>query len=367
MKSKIGIAIILCIFAAGSQMKALPVAPTAAPATEDGQPPEVRAQLHVQLGKSFLIASQQELQRVSVTDPAIASTVIVSPTQILVHGLKAGSGTLILWDSQDRPQVFDLTVDLDVSSLRETMRAMFPGEPLQVAQSGGSLVLTGNASSKTVSDRAAALAATMSPAVVNMVQTTEAAPARQAVLLQVKFAEVDRAAVQQLGVNLFSTGATNSAVSTQQFGPLSPANARGGNSGATVGISDLLNVFLFRPDLNLGVTIRALQQKNLLQVLAEPNVLAMNGAEASFLAGGEFPFPVLQGGSVANAVTIQFKEFGVRLNFLPQILPDGVIRLKVAPEVSALDFANGLNVSGFFIPALSSRKASTQVELRDGQ
>ena len=126
MKSKIGIAIILCIFAAGSQMKALPVAPTAAPATEDGQPPEVRAQLHVQLGKSFLIASQQELQRVSVTDPTIASTVIVSPTQILVHGLKAGSGTLILWDSQDRPQVFDLTVDFDVSSLRDTMRAMFP-------------------------------------------------------------------------------------------------------------------------------------------------------------------------------------------------------------------------------------------------
>src|SRR6266566_4960157 len=366
MKSKIGIAIILCIFAAGSQMKALPLAPTAAPAGEDTPFQPGPGQLHVQLGKSFLINSQQDLQRVSITDSTIASTVIVSPTQILVHGLKAGSGTLILWDSQDRPQVFDLTVDLDISSLRETIRTMFPGETLQVAQSGGSLVLTGNASSKTVSERAAAVAATLSPAVVNMVQTTDA---RQAVLLQVKFAEVDRAAIQQLGLNVFSTGATNTigAVSTQQFGPLSPANARGGSSGATVGISDLLNVFLFRPDLNLGATIRALQQKNLLQVLAEPNVLATNGTEASFLAGGEFPFPVLQGGSVANAITIQFKEFGVRLNFLPQILPDGVIRLKVAPEVSALDFANGLNVSGFFVPALSSRKASTQVELRDGQ
>src|SRR5438046_3174390 len=187
MKSKIGIAIILCIFAAGSQMKALPVAPTAAPATEDGQPPEVRAQLHVQLGKSFLIASQQELQRVSVTDPAIASTVIVSPTQILVHGLKAGSGTLILWDSQDRPQVFDLTVDIDVSSLRETMRAMFPGEPLQVAQSGGSLVLTGNASSKIVSDRAAAFGGTISPGVGDMVLTTEAAADRHGVFVLVTF------------------------------------------------------------------------------------------------------------------------------------------------------------------------------------
>ena len=366
MKSKIGIAIILCIFAAGSQMKALPLAPTAALAGEDTPFQQGPGQLHVQLGKSFLITSQQDLQRVSITDSTIASTVIVSPTQILVHGLKAGSGTLILWDSHDRPQVFDLTVDLDISSLRETIRTMFPGETLQVAQSGGSLVLTGNASSKTVSDRAAAVAATLSPAVVNMVQTAEAA--RQTVLLQVKFAEVDRAAIQQLGMNLFSTGATNTlgAVSTQQFGPLSPANARAGG-GVTVGISDLLNVFLFRPDLNLGVTIRALQQKNLLQVLAEPNVLATNGAEASFLAGGEFPFPVLQGGSVANAVTIQFKEFGVRLNFLPQIMPDGVIRLKVAPEVSSLDFANGLTVSGFTVPALSSRKMSTQVELRDGQ
>jgi len=366
MKSKIGIAIILCIFAAGSQMKALPLAPTAALAGEDTPFQQGPGQLHVQLGKSFLINSQQDLQRVSITDSTIASTVIVSPTQILVHGLKAGSGTLILWDSHDRPQVFDLTVDLDISSLRETIRTMFPGETLQVAQSGGSLVLTGNASSKTVSDRAAAVAATLSPAVVNMVQTAEAA--RQTVLLQVKFAEVDRAAIQQLGMNLFSTGATNTlgAVSTQQFGPLSPANARAGG-GVTVGISDLLNVFLFRPDLNLGVTIRALQQKNLLQVLAEPNVLAINGAEASFLAGGEFPFPVLQGGAAANAVTIQFKEFGVRLNFLPQIMPDGVIRLKVAPEVSSLDFANGLTVSGFTVPALSSRKMSTQVDLRDGQ
>src|SRR5437016_2382791 len=298
MKSKIGIAIILCIFAAGSQMKALPLAPTAAPAGEDTPFQPGPGQLHVQLGKSFLINSQQDLQRVSITDSTIASTVIVSPTQILVHGLKAGSGTLILWDSQDRPQVFDLTVDLDISSLRETIRTMFPGETLQVAQSGGSLVLTGNASSKTVSERAAAVAATLSPAVVNMVQTTDA---RQAVLLQVKFAEVDRAAIQQLGLNVFSTGATNTigAVSTQQFGPLSPANARGGSSGATVGISDLLNVFLFRPDLNLGATIRALHQKILLQCLAEPNVLASNRTYASLRAGGELSFPVLKCGSVA--------------------------------------------------------------------
>ena len=389
MKSKIGIAVILCIFAAGSQMKALPVA-LMAPASEDTPFQQGPGQLHVQLGKSFLINSQQDLQRVSITDSTIASTVVVSPTQILIHGLKAGSGTLILWDSHERPQVFDLVVDLDINALRDTMRTMFPGETLQVAQSGGSLVLTGNVSSKAVSERAAAVAATVSPAVVNMVQTTEG---RQTVLLQVKFAEVDRAAIQQLGMNLFSTGATNTlgATSTQQFDPLSanvgaiPANVRGGGSvtapnvaaggigrtlrdtPAAFGFSDLLNVFLFRPDLNLGAQIKALQSRNLLQVLAEPNVLTTNGTEASFLAGGEFPFPVVQGGSVGNAITIQFKEFGIRLTFLPQVLPDGLIRLKVAPEVSSLDFANGLTISGFTVPALSSRKASTQVELRDGQ
>src|SRR5206468_10059739 len=114
-------------------------------------------------------------------------------------------------------------------------------------------------------------------------------------------------------------------------------------------------------------TIRALEQKNLLQILAEPNVMALDGTEASFLAGGEFPFPVVQGGGALTTVTIMFKEFGVRLNFTPQVMTDGAIRLKVAPEVSALDFANALTVSGFLVPAISTRRAQTQVELRDGQ
>jgi pilus assembly protein CpaC len=193
-------------------------------------------------------------------------------------------------------------------------------------------------------------------------------------------------------MGLFSTGAGNifGAIGTQQFGSVTgnvgavPGGAGGGGASApnvasggigrtnagtpgSFGLTDLLNIFIFRPDLNLGTAIRALQQKNLLQVLAEPNVMAMHGTEASFLAGGEFPFPIVQNSSGAQAVTIQFKEFGVRLNFTPQVMPDGLIRLKVSPEVSALDFANGLSISGFFIPALSSRKATAEVELRDGQ
>jgi len=125
------------------------------------------------------------------------------------------------------------------------------------------------------------------------------------------------------------------------------------------------------PDANatdLLQTIAALQSKNLLQILAEPNVLAINGHNASFLAGGEFPFPNLQGGGAGlGAVTIQFREFGVRINFTPTITPRGSIRLTVTPEVSSLDFANGLIFSGFTIPALSTRRVSTEIELEEGQ
>jgi pilus assembly protein CpaC len=128
-----------------------------------------------------------------------------------------------------------------------------------------------------------------------------------------------------------------------------------------------LNLFLFRSDINFGVVVQALQQKNLLQILAEPNLIAVNGKEASFLAGGEFPFPIVQPGQGFTAVTISFKEFGVRLRFTPVIMPNGNIHLRVVPEVSELDFTNGLTISGFNIPALSTRRADTEFELRDGQ
>ena len=132
-------------------------------------------------------------------------------------------------------------------------------------------------------------------------------------------------------------------------------------------MNDLLNIFIFRSDVNMGMVIRALQQKNLLQILAEPDLLAANGQEASFLAGGEFPFPIVQTGTGTSAISIEFKEFGIRLKFVANILEDKKIRLKVAPEVSALDYANALTISGFLIPALTSRKAETEVELSDGQ
>jgi pilus assembly protein CpaC len=234
------------------------------------------------------------------------------------------------------------------------------------------VILTGIVSSKEVAERAVALAQTR---VKNVVNVLGIPVAQGEILLQVRFAEVDRSAIQQLGLNFLSTGNGNTvgAVSTGQFGNTRTADVTGRIPGQNQGfestftLSDLLNVFIFRPDLNLGITLRALQQRNLLQILAEPNLMALNGREASFLAGGEFPFPVVQPGAGVNAVTITFKEFGVRLKFTPTMLPDGKIRLKVAPEVSALDFTNALTISGFIIPAISSRRAETEIELRDGQ
>ena len=169
-------------------------------------------------------------------------------------------------------------------------------------------------------------------------------------------------------------------LSTQQFSPptLGQVGGAGGGSSSSstpgttqtaFNVSSLLNLFIFRPDINLAATIQDLQNKNILQILAEPNVMTASGKEASFLAGGEFPFPVIQssGGGTAPTVTIQFKEFGVRLNFTPTITADGLIHLKAQPEVSALDFANALTIQGFNIPALSTRRVTSEMDLRDGQ
>jgi pilus assembly protein CpaC len=241
-------------------------------------------------------------------------------------------------------------------------------------------VLSGHVSTEDVSKRAGMIAEAYSKNVVNVL--TFGPVGAQEVLLEVKFAEVDRSAITQLGINVFAPGLGNTIATSQtgQFGSVQIHNTaettttNGGTTTTTttatpptVNISDFLNFFVTRTDINLGAVIKALQQKNLLQILAEPNLIAVNGKEASFLAGGEFPFPVVQPSQGFTAVTITFKEFGVQLKFTPVIMPNGNIHLKVAPQVSALDFANALTISGFTIPALSTRKAETEFELQDGQ
>ena len=355
-------------------------APAAAPAQEgpaaSAQTPAPSAPsaapLRVMVGKSLLINTTERLKRVSVTDPAVADAIVVTPTQILVHGRSPGEVSLLIWDELERSRSFDLRVDVDVTAAAEEEHRVFPDEQINVSPSRSAIVLSGHVSTEDVSKRAAMIAEAYSKNVVNVL--TFGPVGAQEVLLEVKFAEVDRSAITQLGLNILSTGAANTigTVTTGQFGGfgqprINDVTGQSGPFQSQQTISDVLNLFLFRPDIHLGVVVKALEQKNLLQILAEPNLIAVNGKESSFLAGGEFPFPIVQPGQGFTAVTISFKEFGVKLRFTPVITPNGNIHLRVVPEVSTLDFANALTISGFTVPALSTRRAETEFEIQDGQ
>src|SRR5437868_4137636 len=347
---------------------------TATPAPGQGEVSSA-APLRVMVGKSLLINTTERLRRVSVTDPGVADALVVTPTQIMIHGRAPGEVSLLIWDEMERSRSFDLRVDVDVSAVAEEEKRVFPDEQIEVTPSRNAVVLSGHVSTDDVSKRAGMIAEGYSSRVVNVL--TSGPVGAQEILLEVKFAEVDRSATLQLGANFFKTGGKASTVgttTTSQFGGFtvsggsSSSGSGGGSSGPSISLSDALNIFVFNPDINLGVVLRALQQKNLLQILAEPNLIAVNGKEASFLAGGEFPFPVVQPGAGGiSTVTVQFREFGVRLRFTPVIQPNGSIHLHVVPEVSTLDFANAVTVSGTTIPAISTRKADTEFELQDGQ
>src|SRR5580693_1049525 len=334
--------------------------------------PQGSAPLRVMVGKSLLINTTERLKRISVTDDSVASVKPITPTQILVHGRTPGEVSLLIWDELERSRSFDLRVDVDVSACMEEEHRVFPEEQITVTPSRAAIVLSGHVSTEDVSKRAAELASAYSPKVFNVL--TFGPVGAQEVLLQVKFAEVDRSALSQVGINIFSTGAANliGTTTTGQYGAFasqSISQTQGQNTpfSASQTVSSVLNMFLFSPNLHLGAVIEALETKNLLQILSEPNLIAVNGKKASFLAGGQFPFPIVQPGAGFTAVTISFKEFGVKLDFTPVIMPNGNIHLTVAPEVSTLDFADALTISGFTIPALSTRKAETEFELRDGQ
>jgi pilus assembly protein CpaC len=338
--------------------------------------PQTSEALDLTVGKSMLLDSMLPMQRVSIGLGGFAEVTAVGPNEVLVNGKAPGETTLIIWQEDGSKLYYDVSVRpsrfLGNSRLELAERQIneeLPGQNISLSLQDDTLFLRGKVRDLTNAERAFSIASTSGKA-VNLLYV-EVPPQEPQVLLKVKFASVDRNLSMQLGSNLFGTGAANTigSVSTGQFSPPSLASVTSGSGIATATLSDALNVFLFRPDLNLGATIKLLESRGLLEVLAEPNMLAQNGKEASFLAGGEFPFPVVQGstGGGSAAVTIQFREFGVRLGFIPTITPRGSISLRVAPEVSALDFTHGLTVNGFAVPALTVRKLDTSIELKEGQ
>lgn len=329
------------------------------------------------VGRGELLQFANAVDRVSVSEPAIADAVVVGPQEVVVNAKTPGLTTVLVW-YKDGLSRYDVTVQPDLSTLERQIQSALPNELIRVSSSKDAVLLTGVVTSQEVAVRAVSIASMYSKQVVNLLQAPQ--PENRQVMLQVKFATVDRTALSQLGMNLFSTNPKLlGTLTTQEFqfpriGQLQVQQNPGGTTslGSTpVSISDLLNLFAFRPDLNLGATIKLLQANNLLEILAEPNLITVSGKEASFLAGGEFPFPVITtsgaGGTAAPVVTIQFRKFGVQLNFTPTVEATGNIHLRVRPEVSSLDFANALTIQGFLIPAISTRVAETEIDLRDGE
>src|SRR6266404_773621 len=355
--------------------------PAQVPATSQGQESPEPQTLHLLVGRSLVITSPSRIKRLSLADPEIAEAIVVSPTQVLVNGKRPGGVSLLLWDETDQSQAFEVSVDIDVLGLSQKIHEVFPAENVHIDTSKDVVIITGKISSAAVADKILEVVKGAAPKVTSMMEIPP--PLTGEILLQVRFAEVDRSALTQLGFNILSTGVgkTVGSISTGQFGGFNPWTINDSfplKSGGTTPIegvaqqtiNNALNIFLFNPSLHLGTVIQALQSQNLFQILAEPNLMTESGKEANFLAGGEFPYPTIQGsstGTAGNAVTIQFKEFGIRLSFTPILSTDGTIHLKVKPEVSTLDFANGVTLNGFILPALSTRRVESEMSLADGQ
>jgi pilus assembly protein CpaC len=351
--------------AGGSAVQAPPQAaqPAPKPLAPPAQLPGQVERVVLTAGRSTVLRTEFEIVRIAVTNPAVADAVVVQNREILVDGKSPGTVSLIVWSSTDRKH-YDLVVEPAITTLQQQLRALFPGEDIAVSATDEAIILSGAVSSNNVSLRAAEIAQASSSKVkvINMLQLPSGQESQQ-VMLQVRFAEVNRRALTELAASFVVNRADyGGRSSTQQFA--APDLNDEANNGFV--FSDFLNLFFFNRAEGWAAIAKALQSKGFFQSLAEPNLIAYNGQEASFLAGGEIPIPIVQGAGGNSAVSVEYKEFGIKLKFTPTIAGD-IIRLKVAPEVSTLDFGNGITLQGFRIPALSTRRAETHVELRDGQ
>ncbi len=326
-----------------------------------------KSAISVSVNGSTVLDQAVGIRRISIANAEIAEAVAVSTNEIVVNGKAVGDTSLIVWDLKGGRSMLDVHVVANTSKI-DTVRAELlkeAGADVTIDAQEGTVFLNGTVANESSALRALNIASTMGK-VVNLLRVNTPASEPQ-ILLKVRFADIDRSAANQLGVNLFTMSPTGIGTSsTGQFGQ-SPTFTTTQNQ-VNWNLSSLLNIFYFRPDINLGAVLQDLATHNVLQILAEPNLLTLSGKPASFLAGGEFPFPTIQGGgSGVGQITIQFKEFGVRLNFLPVVTPRGTIRLTVTPEVSSLDYANGLSISGYTVPGLSTRRVQTEIELENGQ
>src|SRR5688500_9248285 len=376
--------LILVIFVARPEAQQAPAFANGSPVASRDVATTAPTTVNLLVGRSTILDIGGTIARVSLTVPDVADAMVTSPTQLLIHGKSPGTISMFVWDRMGTIKTYEVVVRRDLSALVEQVKSLFPGEGITVAGSGKDVVLSGTVSGQYVIDKAGEVAGgyvEKKENVVNLLKQQEGVASNQ-VMLRVRFAEVSRSAITELGASWFTgPGGLHdyvARVTTQQFAAPSLEGSRtsiqgpddwgGGrdtvtSTGGEATFSDFLNLFIFNNRYNIGTVIRAMQQKGLFQSLAEPNLIATNGKEASFLAGGEYPYPIAQPSANGVSYTITFKEFGIRLSFTPTVLGGDLINLKVRPEVSALDFRNAIVLEGFRIPALSTRRTETEVEL----
>jgi pilus assembly protein CpaC len=321
--------------------------------------------LHVIVGRSMFIDTPDRLRRVYISNPTVVDSITPTPRELVITAKTAGESSLVLWNESGKSSVYTVSADVDVTGLREALSQALPGDRIKVDSQQGKVFISGVVGSDAEADAAAKLAGNYSPTVMNSLVVDPRH--RPQIQLKVRFAELDRSKLDAFGINMIGLNSKNIGYgSTEQF---SPPVFQGGGTSESVLVSDFLNLFYFNSQAGVGVTVKDLATKGILEILAEPTLTTLDGQPAKFLAGGEFPFPIVQPGSAGGTatVTIQFKEYGVKLDFTPYVNPDGTIRLKVTPEVSSLDYTNVVVISGYQIPSISTRRAETQVELKNGQ
>lgn len=313
---------------------------------------------------SAVLDLDYRLERVSISNPEIAKTVVVGARELLVNGKKTGTTTMVLWGKNGQRTIYSINVTADVGNMERQLDRMFPDAGINIEATGNTVVLSGRTDDPRIAEKARQLAASFGEGVKIIDNIVVPEPGQ--VLLRVRFAEINRSAMEELGTRFVRRG--SDLEGQIGVGAAAPSGEHpGGGPGFT--FSDAVNFFLFQESSGLAGFISALKSQGVFKSLAEPNLLAIPGQEASFLAGGEFPFPVVQGGGGGGnqSITVEFREFGIRLSFKPEITNSGSIRLQVAPEVSTLDFSRGLQVAGHQIPAINSRRAETVIELDSGQ
>jgi pilus assembly protein CpaC len=317
--------------------------------------------LRLIIGRSQVMDVPFDVKRVSVGDPGIADVVVLTPHQLYVLGKGSGMTNLLVQGTDQQQMIFDLLVEADLTQLKEKLYTLLPKEAVEVYPAKDGILLKGEVSSSPVLSTALSIAEPFAPKkVVNLMQVG----GLQQVLLEVRVAEVSRSALNEMRFN-YGTVTQDFLLFTNLGQALSLTGLSFPFTGVSTQNSASTNLIAGSPQGRIVGFIEALKQKGLVKILAEPNLMAVSGQEADFLAGGEFPIPIPQSGT-SNSITVQFKKFGVQLHFIPTVLDSGKISLTVSPEVSELDYTTAIQVGGFVIPGLTTRSASTTVELMDG-